>query len=111
MVGEVKGIDVMGVLVAGRGARDRGGRRMEVEVKAKQRILGHDASNLVLETIEESCAIGEDIVLEHAPHLDNVCVPGYVVVHRMSVIWRPVRHWSRGVRAREVLQGWCVTDL
>ena len=30
MVGEVKGVDVMGVLVAGRGARKRGGRRMEI---------------------------------------------------------------------------------
>ena len=27
MVGEVKGIEMMGVLVAGRGARERGGRR------------------------------------------------------------------------------------
>ena len=31
--GEVKGIEMMGVLVAGRGARERGGRRLEVEVK------------------------------------------------------------------------------
>ena len=31
MVGEVKGIEMMGVLVAGRGARERGGRRLEVE--------------------------------------------------------------------------------
>ena len=36
VVGEVKGIDVMGVLVAGRGARDRGGRRKEVEVNPKR---------------------------------------------------------------------------
>ena len=32
VVGEVKDIEVMDVLVADRGARDRGGRRMEVEV-------------------------------------------------------------------------------
>ena len=36
VVGEVKGIDVMGVLVAGRGARDRGDRRKEVEVNPKR---------------------------------------------------------------------------
>ena len=30
VVGEVEGMDVMGVLVAGRGARDRGGSRIEV---------------------------------------------------------------------------------
>ena len=30
VVGEVKGIEVMGVLVAGREARERGGRRLEV---------------------------------------------------------------------------------
>ena len=32
VVGEVKGVEMMGVLVAGRGARERGGRRSEVEV-------------------------------------------------------------------------------
>ena len=32
MVGEVKGIEMMGVLIAGRGARERGGRRLEVKV-------------------------------------------------------------------------------
>ena len=36
VVGEVKGVEVMGALVAGRGARDRGGRRMEVEVNPKR---------------------------------------------------------------------------
>ena len=30
VVGEVKGIEMMGVLVAGRGAKERGGRRVEV---------------------------------------------------------------------------------
>ena len=63
MVGEAKGEDVMGVRVAGRGARDRGERRKEVEVNPKYRSLGHDVSNLVLETIEERCAFGEDRVL------------------------------------------------
>ena len=63
VVGDVKGIDVMGVRVAGRGARDRGDRRKEVEVNPKHRSLGHDMSNLVLETVEESCAFGEDRVL------------------------------------------------
>ena len=34
--GRVKNVDVMGVRVAGRGARDRGDRRKEVEVKPKR---------------------------------------------------------------------------
>ena len=36
VVGEVKGIEMMGVRGAGRGARERGGRRMEVEVHSKR---------------------------------------------------------------------------
>ena len=36
VVGEVKGEDVMGVRVAGRGARDRGDRRKQVEVNPKR---------------------------------------------------------------------------
>ena len=32
VVGEFKGIQMMGVLVAGRGARERGGRRLEVYI-------------------------------------------------------------------------------
>ena len=36
VVGEVKGIEMMGVLVAGRGARERGARRLEVEVNSKR---------------------------------------------------------------------------
>ena len=63
VVGEVKGVDVMGVLVAGRGARDRGDRRKEVEINPEHRSPGHDVSHLVLKTIEESCACGEDKVL------------------------------------------------
>ena len=62
MVREVKGIEKMSMLGAG-GARERGGRRLEVEVNSKRRSPGHDVSNLVLETVEESCAFGEDIVL------------------------------------------------
>ena len=34
-----------------------------IEVNPKRRSLGHDVSNLVFETIEESCAFGEDIFL------------------------------------------------
>ena len=67
MVREVKGIEKMGMLGAGRGARERGGRRLEVEVNAKRRSPGHDVSDLVLETLEESCAFGEDIVLVGLP--------------------------------------------
>ena len=36
VVGEVKGIEMVGVLIAGRGARERGGRRLEVQVDAKR---------------------------------------------------------------------------
>ena len=36
VVGEVKGIEMMGVLVTGRGARERRGRRLEVEVNSKR---------------------------------------------------------------------------
>ena len=63
MVGEVKGIEMMGVLIAGRGTRERGDRRLEVKVDSKRRSPGHNVAYLVLETIEESCAFGEDIVL------------------------------------------------
>ena len=63
VVREVKGIEKMSMLGAGRGARERGGRRLEVEVNAKRRSPSHYVSDLVLETVEESCAFGEDIVL------------------------------------------------
>ena len=36
MVGEVKGIEMMGVLIAGRGARERGDRRLKVKVDSKR---------------------------------------------------------------------------
>ena len=36
VVGEVKGIEMMGVLIAGRGARERGSRRLQVEVHSKR---------------------------------------------------------------------------
>ena len=36
VVGEVKGIEMMGVLIAGRGARERGDRRLEVKVDSKR---------------------------------------------------------------------------
>ena len=63
MVREVKGEEMMCVLIAGRGARERGVRRLEVKVDSKRRSPGHNVAHLVLETIEESCAFGEDIVL------------------------------------------------
>ena len=63
MVREVKGIEKMSMLGAGRGARERGGRRLKVEVNSKCRSPGHDVSNLVLETVEESCAFRKDVVL------------------------------------------------
>ena len=48
MVREVKGIEKMSMLGAGRGARERGGRRLEVEVNSKRRSPG--------ETVDQSCA-------------------------------------------------------
>ena len=36
VVGEVKGIEMMGVLIAGRGARKRGSRRLQVKVHSKR---------------------------------------------------------------------------
>ena len=36
VVGEVKGIEMMGVLIAGRGTRERGDRRLEVKVDSKR---------------------------------------------------------------------------
>ena len=63
MVREVKGIEKMSVLGAGRGARERGGRRLKVEVDSRRRSPSHYVSHPVLETVEESCAFGEDIVL------------------------------------------------
>ena len=63
MVGEVKGEEEVGVGFACRGARSRGDRRSEIEVDPKCRGLRHDVSDLALETAEESCAFGEDIVL------------------------------------------------
>jgi hypothetical protein len=59
VVGEVEVIDLGAV----RGTRNRGDRREEIEVNPKRRSLGHDVSNLVLETIEEICTFGEDRVL------------------------------------------------
>ena len=50
MVGEVKGVDEVGVRVACRRARSRGDGRSEIEVDPKRRCLRHDMSNLALET-------------------------------------------------------------
>ena len=63
VVGEVKGVEEVGVLFACRGARSRRDRRSEIEVNPKCRGLRHDVSDLALETVEESRAFGEDIVL------------------------------------------------
>jgi hypothetical protein len=63
VVGEVKGVDEVGVRVACRGARSGGDRRSEIEVEPKRGSLRHDMSGLALETVEESLAFGEDIVL------------------------------------------------
>ena len=62
MVGEVKGVHELGVRVACRGPRSRGDRRSKIEVEPKYSSLRHDMSDLVLLTVEESRAFGEDIV-------------------------------------------------
>ena len=56
-----------GVRVEGRGTRNRGDRREEVEVNPKCSSLGHDVLDIVLEAVEESCAFGEDRVLVGLP--------------------------------------------
>ena len=56
VVGEVKGVDELGIRVACRGARSRGDRRSKIEVDPKRRGLRHDMSDLALETVEESRA-------------------------------------------------------
>ena len=55
MVREVKGIEKMSVLDACRGARERGGRRLEVEVDSKRRSPSHYVSHPVLETVAQPC--------------------------------------------------------
>jgi hypothetical protein len=52
VVGEVKGVDDLGVRVVCRGARSRGDKRRKVEVDPKSRSLRHDMSDLVLEAVE-----------------------------------------------------------
>jgi hypothetical protein len=66
VVGEVKGVDEVGVRFACRGARSRGDRRSEIEVDPKCRGLRHDMTDLdyvALETVQESRAFGEEIAL------------------------------------------------
>ena len=63
VVGEVKGVDEVGVRFSCRGARSRGDRRGEIEVDPKRRGLRHDTSDLALETVEESRTFAEDTVL------------------------------------------------
>ena len=58
VVGEVKGVDEVGVRFACRGARSRGDIRSEIEVDPKCRGLRLDVSDLALETVEESRAFG-----------------------------------------------------
>jgi len=48
VVGEVKGVEEVGVRFACRGARSRGDRRSEIEVDPKRRGLRHDMSDLAL---------------------------------------------------------------
>jgi len=63
VVGEVKGVEEVGVRVACRGAQSRGDRRSENGVYPKRSGLRHEMSDLALETVEESRAFGENIVL------------------------------------------------
>ena len=50
-MGKVKGIDLEVVRVVGRGMRNRGDRREEVQINPNRRSLGHYVSSLVFETI------------------------------------------------------------
>ena len=63
VAGEVTGVELRGVSVACGGTRSGADRRDEVEVSPKCRSHGQDVSDLILETVEESCACGEDRVL------------------------------------------------
>ena len=57
MVREVKGIEKMSMLGAGRGAWERGGRRLEVEVNSKRRGPRHDVSNLALRLLKKAARL------------------------------------------------------
>ena len=59
VVGEVKGIEMMGVLIAGRGARERGDRRLEVKVDSKRCGPCHDVSDLVLEPLKKAASAND----------------------------------------------------
>ena len=52
MVGEVKGVGLIGAGVACAGGRSRGDRRDEIEVNAKCCSLGHDVSDLDLDFLD-----------------------------------------------------------
>ena len=54
MMGEVKGVGLIGVGVACAGGRSGGDRRDEIEVSAKCCSLGHDVSDLVLEPLKKA---------------------------------------------------------
>lgn len=45
VVGEAKGVYLMDMRIAGRGPRNRGDRREEIEGNPKTRSLGHNVSN------------------------------------------------------------------
>ena len=51
MVGEVKGVDDVGVRVACRGTWSRGDQRGKIVVEPKRRNCRHDISDLALETL------------------------------------------------------------
>jgi len=57
---KVKGIDQVVNRFANSGALSEGNRRSEVEVDPKRRCLRYDMSDLGLEAVEESCALGAD---------------------------------------------------
>jgi hypothetical protein len=63
VAGEVKCVDELGIRVSCRGARSRGDRRSKIEVDPKRRGLRYNMSDLASETVEESRAFGEDLVL------------------------------------------------
>ena len=56
-MGEVKGVEEVGVRFACRGARCRGDRRSQIEVDPKRRGLRHDMTNLALRLLKKAARL------------------------------------------------------
>ena len=92
VVGDVKGVDVIGVRIAGRGVRDRGDRREEVEINPNRRSLSHDVPNFVLETSADFGFFAQllycDMYISHR-HISNLLrLPLVPITHdtRLAIV-------------------------